>query len=43
MSSIGVSNMRAMVQALSGRSENEIRSDAKKNFGFAGDNAHVNG
>lgn len=43
MSSIGVSNMRAMGQALSGRSGNEIRSDVKKNFGFAGDNAHVNG
>lgn len=38
MGLIGLTNVRAMGQAVSGKSGDEIRADAKRNFGLFGNN-----
>ena len=42
MSLIGVSAVRAMSLTMEGKSSKEIRDDAKRHFGLAGDNLFVN-
>ncbi len=38
MSRLGAANIRAMSMAMSGKSGDEIRADAKKNHSFLGNN-----